>query len=102
MLTYAIGAVVIVHVQGLAGLSTLSETSEPAQAARLVGYFAIGALLQLAATFSAAEVTRSLSNAAENLAVQHNTQVDKQRSVVAPRVAAGRSVGPSEGLPPPQ
>tara|TARA_R110002110_G_scaffold303210_1_gene517298 strand:- start:1326 stop:3065 length:1740 start_codon:yes stop_codon:yes gene_type:complete len=84
LLTYAVGVLVFVHVQGLAGLSTLSETSEPAQAARLVGYFAIGALLQLVATFFAAEVTRSLSNAAENLAAHHNSQVDKRRSVEAP------------------
>jgi hypothetical protein len=99
LLTYAVGVLVFVHVQGLAGLSTLSETSEPAQ---LVGYLAIGALLQLVATFSAAEATRSLSQAAENLAAHHNAQVDKRRSVGPLRVAAERAVGPSVGAPPPQ
>ena len=90
LLTYAVGVLLFVHIQGLAGLSTLSETSEtsetsePAQVAQLVGYLAIGALLQLVATLSAAEATRSLNNAAENLAADHNAQVDKYRSVEVP------------------
>jgi hypothetical protein len=101
LLTYAVAVLVLVHVQGLAGLSTLSETSEPAQVARLAGYLAIAALLQLVATFSAADTARLLSNAAKNLAARHNAQVDKHRSVEARRVAAEPAVGPSVGAPPP-
>jgi len=102
LLTFVVWMLLLVHVQGLAGLSTLSETSESVQVARLAGYLAIGALLQLVATFSAAESTRSMSNAAENLAGHHNAQLDKHRSVEVSRVAAGRAVGPSVGASPPQ
>jgi hypothetical protein len=100
LLTYAVGVLLLVHIQGLGGLSTLSETSEPTQIARLVGYLAIGALLQLIATFSAAESTRSIGDAAENLAEHHNAQVEKRRSVEAPRDVAERAVRPSVGASP--
>lgn len=102
LLTSAVAVLLLVHVQGLAGLSTLSETSEPTQVARLAGYLAIDALMLLVATFSAAESTRSMSNAAENLAGHHNAQLDKHRSVDAPLVAAERTVGPSVGASRPQ
>ena len=99
-LVIAVGVLLLVHIQGLGGLSTLSETSEPTQIARLVGYLAIGALLQLIATFSAAESTRSIGDAAENLAEHHNAQVEKRRSVEAPRDVAERAVRPSVGASP--
>lgn len=94
LLTYAVGVLLLVHIQGLGGLSTLSETSEPTQVARLVGYLAIGALLQLVAAFSAAESTRSIGDAAEILAGHHNAQVEERRRV------AERAAGPSAGASP--
>ncbi|MGK0274548.1 MAG: hypothetical protein ACI9N0_000925 [Ilumatobacter sp.] len=97
LLTYGIGVLLLVHIQGLGGLSTLSETSEPTQIARLVGYLAIGALLQLVATFSAAESARSIGDAAEILAGHHNAQVEEHQRVEAPLGVAERAVGPSVG-----
>ncbi len=81
LLTYGVGVLLLVHIQGLGGLSTLPATSELTPIVRLVGYFAIGALLQLVGTFSAAESTRSIGDAAEILAEHHNAQVEERRRV---------------------
>ena len=81
LLTYGVGVLLLVHIQGLGGLSTLPATSELSPIVRLVGYFAIGALLQLVGTFSAAESTRSIGDAAEILAEHHNAQVEERRRV---------------------
>ena len=100
LLTYAVGVLLLVHMQGLGGLSTLSETSDRVQAGQLAGYLAIGALLQLIATFSVEESTRSISDAAENLAGHHNAQVEERRRVAELQVVAEREAGPAVGAPP--
>ncbi|MFT4866437.1 MAG: hypothetical protein ACI8RE_002635 [Ilumatobacter sp.] len=100
LMTYAVGVLLLVYVQGLSGLSSVSATSEPAEVGQLVGYLAFGALLQLVATFSATEFLRSISDAAKNFAGHHNAQVEKRRRAEKPAIVPERAVGPSVGVSP--
>ncbi|MEP6298838.1 MAG: hypothetical protein ABJ382_16050, partial [Ilumatobacter sp.] len=51
-LTFAVSAVLLIHVQGLGGLPTIVEITEVDRFGRLAGYLALAALLELIATIA--------------------------------------------------
>lgn len=80
-MSYAFGVVLLVHLQGLGGSSTIQETSDPTDLARTAGYFAIGALVQLTSTMAVTEACRSMTRAALHEAEHHNLLVDQRAGV---------------------
>ena len=80
-ISYAFGVVLLVHLQGLGGLSTIQETSDPTDLARIGGYLAIGALVQLMSTMAVTEACRSMTRAALHEAEHHNMLVDQRAAV---------------------
>lgn len=90
-ITCAIGIILLVHVQGLGGLSTLSQTSEPAEVGRLAAYLTIGALVQLLAMFAATDANRSLADAAKNVADQHNLLVEQRDAITRRNVRSAEA-----------
>jgi hypothetical protein len=84
---FALGAVLLVHIQGLAGLSTLEQTADTELFGRLAGYLAVGAVLGLITTIAVTEASRSIADGARREADEHNFLAD-QRSV-ARRPAPG-------------
>jgi hypothetical protein len=86
-LAYAFGVVLLVYVQGLGGLSTLSSSAEPREFGRLAGYLAVGALIQLVAMFAVSDATRSLIDGSATIANQHNRLIS-QRATGPARPAA--------------
>lgn len=83
--SYALGVVLLVYIQGLGGLSTLTESTENGEIGRLAGYLAVGALVQLLAMFAVTEATRSLSDATRHLADHHNDLVDRSAEMASRR-----------------
>jgi hypothetical protein len=94
---WAIGVVLLVQVQGLGGLSTADASVESTQVARLAGYLAIGAMLQLLAMFAAAGAMRALTDATTHVAMRHNSLVAGGRQTEASRSAM--SSAPQMGSP---
>ena len=94
---WAIGVVLLVQVQGLGGLSTADASVESTQVARLAGYLAIGAMLQLLAMFAAAGAMRALTDATTHVAMRHNSLVAEGRQTEASRSAM--SSAPQMGSP---
>ena len=84
---WAIGVVLLVQVQGLGDLWTADASVESTQVARLAGYLAIGAMLQLLAMFAAAGAMRALSDATTHVAMRHNSLVAEGRQTEASRSA---------------
>ena len=76
-ISWAVGVVLLVHVQGLGGLSTADASVESTEVARLAGYLAIGALLQFLAMFAAAGAMRALTDTTSQVTLRHNTLVAK-------------------------
>lgn len=98
---FALGAVLCVHIQGLAGLSTLEQTAETDRFGRLAGYLAVGAALELISTIAVTEASRSIADAARREADEHNFLAD-QRSMAGsstPPPAAGPAPAVSWGAP---
>ncbi|NND75976.1 MAG: hypothetical protein HKN44_13315 [Ilumatobacter sp.] len=79
----AIGVVLLVQIQGLGGLSTLAPSSDASELGPLVGYLALGALVQLLAMFAVTDATRSLGEMTAHVADVHNELV-AQRGGAAP------------------
>ena len=80
-ISYAFGVVLLVHLQGMGGLSTIQETSDPTDLVRIGGYLAIGALVQLMSTMAVTEGCRSMTRAALHEAEHHNMLVDQRAAV---------------------
>jgi len=77
---YALGVVLLVHVQGLGGLSNLPDAvTTTAAVGRLAGYLVVGALIQLCSTLAITEACRTMSLACRHEADHHNMLV-AQRS----------------------
>jgi hypothetical protein len=87
-LAWGMGTVLLVHIQGLGGLSTISDSAAPGDYGRLAGYLAIGALVQLLAMFVGTDATRTLIDDAQTVADGHNTLVAQRTAAEAPRNAA--------------
>jgi len=94
-LTYILGVVLLVQNQGLFGLSTLELQSELGDFGRLASSLAISALLQLAASLSVTESARLITDAAADLADDHNALVERGRAAAA-RPSARPALDPAQ------
>lgn len=77
-ITYVFGVVLLVHVEGLGGLSTIAEVADADRFGRLAGYLALGALVQLLSTLAVTEACQSLETATAHEAEHHNFLVDQR------------------------
>ena len=64
--TYVIAVAYIAHLQGLGGLSTIEETSDPEKWGRLGAYLLIGGLIQVLGTLAANEAARAIEEGTEH------------------------------------
>jgi hypothetical protein len=64
--TYVIAVAYVAHLQGLGGLSTVDETSDPEKWGRLGAYLLIGGLIQVLGTLSANEAARAIEEGTEH------------------------------------
>jgi hypothetical protein len=87
-ISWAVGVVLLVHVQGLGGLSTADASVESTQVARLAGYLAIGAMLQLFAMFAVAGAMRALTDTTSQVTLRHNSLVAEGQPSEASRSSA--------------
>ena len=85
---WAFGVALLVHVQGLGGLSTGNATFDSTQVARLAGYLAIGAALQLLAMFSLGGAMGALTDTTRQVAMRHNVLVQQRQQAGAVRAGA--------------
>lgn len=77
-LTFAISAVLLIHIQGLGGLSTIVEVSEIDRFGRLAGYLALAALLELIGTIAITDASHLVADAAAAAADKHNFLADQR------------------------
>ena len=89
-IVYVLAVVLLVHVQGLGGLSRLPESVTTTEIGRLAGYLAIGALIQLCSTLAVTEACHAMSRACRHEADHHNMLVDQ-------RTVSGRGLEPVAG-----
>ncbi|MGI9644510.1 MAG: hypothetical protein ACR2O6_04290 [Ilumatobacteraceae bacterium] len=89
-IVYAVGVVMLVHIQGLGGLSTIDQVSDVDQFGRLAAYLALGALVQLLSTLAVTEASLTISDAYEHEAEQHNFLIAQRQpsATAAPAVPA--------------
>lgn len=92
-IAYVFAVVLLVHIQGLAGLATITQTNDTAEYGRLAWYLAIGAVVQLLSTLAVTEATRAISGAAAREAEHHNFLAG-QRRVAAQAKPAGPVAAP--------
>ena len=85
-IVYVLTVVLLVHVQGLGGLSSLPNTVTSTDVGRLAGYLAIGALILLCTTLAVTEACRSLWRACRHEADHHNMLVGQRAAT--PKAAA--------------
>lgn len=74
----AVGVVLLIQIQGLGGLATLTPSTEQSELGPLVGYLALGALVQLLSTLSVIDATRSLTAMTEHVVEAHNELVEQR------------------------
>ncbi len=86
-IVYALSVLMLIHVQGLGGLSRLPDSVTTTDIGRLSGYLAIGALIQLCSTMSVTEGCHALSRACRHEADHHNMLV-AQRTALSERSKA--------------
>ncbi len=89
-LTFAVSAVLLIHVQGLGGLPTIVEITEVDRFGRLAGYLALAALLELIATIAITDSSHLVADGASAMADKHNFLVDQR---------APHDSGPESGAP---
>jgi len=84
-IVYALAVVLLVHVQGLGGLSRLPDTAAvtTTDVGRLAGYLAIGALILLCTTLAVTEACQALWRACRHEADHHNMLVGHRAPVAA-------------------
>jgi hypothetical protein len=90
-MVYVLAVVLLVHVQGLGGLSRLPDSVTTTEIGRLAGYLLIGALIQLCSTLAVTEACHALSRACRHEADHHNMLVD-QRAAADSRALAAAAV----------
>ena len=79
-IVYALTVVLLVHVQGLGGLSRLPDSITTTDIGRLAGYLAIGALIQLCSTLAVTDACRAQSRSCRHEADHHNMIVSQRTS----------------------
>jgi len=110
-LSYALGVVLLVHIQGLGGLPTLVETTETDRFGRIAAYLALAALLELILTITITEASTLIGGSASSIAEKHNfladqrlqydRQVQEQADAQAAAIAAGHEARGAGALPNP-
>ena len=101
-IAYVFAVVLLVHIQGLAGLATVTETTDGADYGRLAWYLAIGAVVQLLSTLAVTEATRTIGGAAAREAEHHNFLAGQRRAAEKAVPARSEASSPAprvEGLP---
>ncbi|MEM9746881.1 MAG: hypothetical protein AAF945_09325 [Actinomycetota bacterium] len=83
----ALVAVLVVHLQGLGGLSTIGVESDLARFGPLAGYLALAALLELLAVIAVSESSRVLVDGARAERDKHNFLVDQANALASQRGA---------------
>lgn len=83
-LSFAITALLLIHIQGLGGLATLVEVNEIDRFGRLAGYLALAALLELIATIAITEASHLIADSAASVAEKHNFLADQRSRDVEP------------------
>jgi hypothetical protein len=99
-IAYILGVVLLVYIQGLGGLSTISDSTEDVHYGRLAGYLALGALVQLLSTLAVTDASRAITDAATREAEHHNLLAE-QHSAAAQNVNAAQptSATPTSATP---
>ncbi|MEP1126062.1 MAG: hypothetical protein ABJH68_19445 [Ilumatobacter sp.] len=98
-LTFAVSAVLLIHVQGLGGLPTIVEITEVDRFGRLAGYLALAALLELIATIAITDSSHLVADGAAAMADKHNFLVDQRTPRDAPPDSGAPFVRPPTGRP---
>ena len=80
-LAYALGVVLLVHIQGLGGLPTLVETTELDRFGRIAAYLVLAAVLELILTIAITDASTLIADASEALAEKHNFLADQRLHV---------------------
>ncbi|MEM8748226.1 MAG: hypothetical protein AAGF91_16105, partial [Actinomycetota bacterium] len=83
----ALVAVLVVHLQGLGGLSTIGVESDLARFGPLAGYLALAALLELLAVIAVSESSRVLVDGVRAERDKHNFLVDQANALASQRGA---------------
>ncbi len=91
---YGLVVVLLVHVQGLGGLSSLPDSVTTTDVGRLTGYLAIGALILLCSTLAVTEACQALAHACRHEVEHHNLIVD-QYEAAAERRQRTEAVAPA-------
>jgi hypothetical protein len=89
-IVYVLVVVLLVHVQGLGGLSRLPDSVTTTDIGRLAGYLAIGALILLCTTLAVTEACRSMSRACRHEVDHHNLLVNQRPTTKRTEPAASR------------
>ncbi len=84
-ITWALGVVLLVHVQGLGGLTTATSTVDSTEIARLCGYLVIGAVLHVLAMFAAASAMRAIVDTTAQVADRHNSLIAQREQAAMNR-----------------
>lgn len=87
---YGLGVILLVHTQGLVGLSTLDNGVGSDQFGRLAGYLGLAALIQLVSTLAITESSHLIDDAVRNETDRHNF-LAAQRRDVEDRAAASKA-----------
>ena len=87
-IVYAVGVVMLVHVQGLGGLSTIEQVSDVDQFGRLAAYLGLGALVQLLSTLAVTEASLAISDTYEHEAEHHNFLIAQRQPASVSGAAA--------------
>lgn len=99
--TYALGVILLVQTQGLAGLSTVDSSTPGDQFGRLAGYLALAALVELLATLTITESSRLIGDAARHEADRHNYLVSQREELEERLAAKAASTATSSTVPSP-
>ncbi|BAN03629.1 hypothetical protein [Ilumatobacter coccineus] len=93
---YGIAVILLVHTQGLVGLSTLDNGSTSDEFGRLAGYLALAALIQLVGTLAITESSHLVAGGARHEADQHNFLAAQRRDVEERATAAHEAKAAAE------
>jgi hypothetical protein len=88
-ITWAFGVVLLVHIEGLAGLSTIGDLDDPTSLGRTAGYLLLGSLVTLLSTLAITDACTGLEDATAHEAEHHNFLVAQRDAAAAAMPAAG-------------
>lgn len=95
---YGLAVILLVHTQGLVGLSTLDDGISNDQFGRLAGYLGLAALVQLVATLAITESSHLIADSVHHQADRHNFLAEQRRDVEERAAAAKEAKAEAEAL----